>query len=66
MSEIAQQPVVSVTRSAFPWYNAYISELLSPYNESFEVAEEHDRVEGVIAPVAAGRGSHYSMMYSPR
>jgi DNA-binding transcriptional LysR family regulator len=56
LSEIAQQPVVSVTRSAFPWYNAYISELLSPYNDSFEVAEEHDRVEGVIAAVAAARG----------
>jgi DNA-binding transcriptional LysR family regulator len=56
LSEIAHQPVVSVTRSAFPWYNAYISELLSPYNDSFEAAEEHDRVEGVIAAVAAARG----------
>ena len=56
LTELAQQPIISVNRSAYQWYNAYISQLLTPYNASFNVAEEHDRAEGVVAAVEAGRG----------
>jgi DNA-binding transcriptional LysR family regulator len=56
LKEVATESVISVTRSAFRWYNDYISGLLTVYNVSFRVAEEHDRAEGVIAAVEAGRG----------
>jgi DNA-binding transcriptional LysR family regulator len=56
LAEIAQQPVISLKRSEFSWYNVYIRELLIPHNPRFEVAEEHDGNEGVIAAVEAGRG----------
>jgi DNA-binding transcriptional LysR family regulator len=56
LREIAEQPVISLARSSFRWYNIYISDLLTTYNASFKVAEEHDRAEGVIAAVQAGRG----------
>lgn len=56
LGEIAQQPVISVSRTIYRWYNQYLSGLLLDYNPSFTVAEEHDRVEGVIAAVEAGRG----------
>ena len=56
LKDVAREPVISVTRSAFRWYNHYISDLLTGYNPSFRIAEEHDRAEGVIAAVEAGRG----------
>ena len=56
LADIAQQRVISLKRSEFSWYNAYIAELLVAHNHRFEVAEEHDGSEGVIAAVEAGRG----------
>lgn len=56
LSELARQPIISVTRTAYQWYNAYIAQLLTPHNPSFTIAEEHDRAEGVVAAVEAGRG----------
>lgn len=56
LAEIARQPIITVKRSEFNWYNTYISDLLVPHNPRFEVAEEHDASEGVIAAVEAGRG----------
>jgi DNA-binding transcriptional LysR family regulator len=56
LADIARHPVISVKRSEFSWYNTYIADLLVPYNRRFEVAEEHDASEGVIAAVEAGRG----------
>lgn len=56
LADVAQQPVISLKRSAFEWYNAYISDSLIPHNPRFAIAEEHDGAEGVIAAVEAGRG----------
>ncbi|WP_114205669.1 LysR substrate-binding domain-containing protein [Acidisarcina polymorpha] len=56
LGDLAHEPIISVTLSDFQWYNGYVSRLLTPYNNSFKVAEEHDRAEGVIASVEAGRG----------
>jgi DNA-binding transcriptional LysR family regulator len=56
LADIAQQPVISLKRSKFRWYNAYVEDLLVAHNPRFEVAEEHDGNEGVIAAVEAGRG----------
>jgi len=56
LREIARQPVISIRRAVFQWYNGYISELLRPFNPSFKAAEEHDRAESVMAAVEAGRG----------
>jgi DNA-binding transcriptional LysR family regulator len=56
LADIAKQPVLSLKRSEFSWYNAYVTDLLTAHNPRFEVAEEHDRNEGVIAAVEAGRG----------
>ena len=56
LADIAQQPLISLKRSAFSWYNAYIADLFVAHNQCFEVAEEHDAIEGVLAAVEAGRG----------
>ena len=56
LTAIAQQPIISLKPSEFSWYNVYVRDLLIPYNPRFEVAEEHDGTEGVIAAVAADRG----------
>jgi DNA-binding transcriptional LysR family regulator len=56
LRDLSRERVISAKRSAYPQYNNLISDLLSPYNPSFCVAEEHDGVEGVITAVEAGRG----------
>lgn len=56
LREFAHEPVLSLKRSAFPWYNEYVAGLLTAFNPRFEVAEEHDGTEGVVAAVEAGRG----------
>ena len=56
LAELAQQPVISLKRSASRWYNSHITDLLLAHNPRFEVAETHGGTEGVIAAVEAGRG----------
>jgi DNA-binding transcriptional LysR family regulator len=56
LRDLSREQVISAKSSAYPQYNRLISDLLSPYNPSFCVAEEHDGVEGVITAVEAGRG----------
>ncbi|AXC10003.1 Transcriptional regulator [Acidisarcina polymorpha] len=56
LAEIAQQPVITLKRSEFTWYNTYITDLLVAHNSRFQVTEEHDAIECVIAAVEAGRG----------
>ena len=54
--DVAREPVITVLRSDYPWYNSYIAGFLSIHNHSFQVAEEHESAQSVIAAVAAGRG----------
>ncbi|HEX4067228.1 MAG TPA: LysR substrate-binding domain-containing protein [Acidobacteriaceae bacterium] len=56
LSDVAGEPIISVSRSAFRWYNDYVAGLLRPYKANFRITEEHDRADGVIASVEAGRG----------
>jgi DNA-binding transcriptional LysR family regulator len=56
LRDAATEPVISVNRTDFRWYNEYVAGLLASYNPSFTIAEEHDRADGVIAAVEAGRG----------
>lgn len=54
--DVAKEPVLTLFRSSYPWYNSFIARLLSQYNDSFKFAEEHEHPESVIAAVEAGRG----------
>lgn len=56
IEEVAKEPIISLSRRGFRWYNALIGKLLSPYNRTFEVVEEFDDSQSVIAAVEAGRG----------
>jgi LysR family transcriptional regulator, benzoate and cis,cis-muconate-responsive activator of ben and cat genes len=54
--DVAKEPVLTLFRSSYPWYNSFIARLLSQHNDSFKFAEEHEHPESVIAAVEAGRG----------
>jgi DNA-binding transcriptional LysR family regulator len=56
VQHVASEPVITVSKSRYRWYNAYVGGFLSVHNNSFEFAEEHDSAHGVIASVEAGRG----------
>lgn len=56
LTAFAQEPVLSLRRAAFSWYNEFIGDVLLPHNPRFTVAEEHEGSEAVIAAVEAGRG----------
>ena len=56
LADIAQQPVISLKRAKYSWYNEFVADLLVAHNRRFEFAEEHDGSEGIIAAVEAGRG----------
>jgi LysR family transcriptional regulator, benzoate and cis,cis-muconate-responsive activator of ben and cat genes len=54
--DVAKEPVLTLFKSSYPWYNSYIARLLSPHNDSFAFAEDHEHAGSVIAAVEAGRG----------
>jgi len=54
--DVAKEPVLTLFRSSYPWYNSFIARLLSQHDDSFKFAEEHEHPESVIAAVEAGRG----------
>jgi DNA-binding transcriptional LysR family regulator len=56
MDALVQQPIISLTQARHPWFSAYIKDVLSVYSSSYEVVEEHDSDDGVLAAVEAGRG----------
>lgn len=56
MDEFVQQPIISLSQSKHPWFNAYIREVISGYSSSYKISEEHDSNDGVLAAVEAGRG----------
>lgn len=56
IDEVAREPIISLSREGFKWYHDLVQRLLSPYYRAFEIAEEHDNSQGVIAAVEAGRG----------
>lgn len=56
MREVAEQPIISLSREGHRWYHVLVTKLLSPYNRSFEIVEEYDNSQSVIAAVEAGRG----------
>lgn len=56
IGDVAREPIISLSREGFKWYHVLVQRLLSPFNRAFEIAEEHDNSQGVIAAVEAGRG----------
>ncbi|WP_114205686.1 LysR family transcriptional regulator [Acidisarcina polymorpha] len=56
MEALVQQPIISLTQTRHPWFNAYIKDVLSVHGSSYDVVEEHDSDDGVLAAVEAGRG----------
>lgn len=56
ISDVAKEPIISLSREGFKWYYVLVQRLLSPFNRAFEIAEEHDNSQGIIAAVEAGRG----------
>ena len=56
MNDLVRQPIISLSQSRHPWFNAYIKEVLSAHSSSYDVIEEHDSNDGVLAAVEAGRG----------
>lgn len=56
MEELAKEPIISLSRRGFRWYNALVERVLSPYNRNLEIVEEFDDSRSLIAAVEAGRG----------
>jgi DNA-binding transcriptional LysR family regulator len=56
IEELAKEPIISLSRRGFRWYNALVERVLSPYNRNLKIVEEFDDSLSVIAAVEAGRG----------
>ncbi len=56
IEELAKEPIISLSRRGFRWYNALVERVLSPYNRNLKIVEEFDDSQSVIAAVEAGRG----------
>lgn len=56
IEDLVHQPIVSLSETVHPWFNAYIRNILAVHGSSYDVVEEHDSDEGVLAAVEAGRG----------
>jgi len=56
IAAVAKEPIIALTRHGFRWYRAMLERLLLPFNPGFEIAEEYDNTQSLIAAVEAGRG----------
>ena len=56
IEEVAKEPIISLSRQGFRWYDALVRRVLSPYNSSLKIVEEFDDSQSVIAAVESGRG----------
>jgi len=56
IEELAKEPIISLSRRGFRWYNTLVEKVLSPYNRNLKIVEEFDDSQSVIAAVEAGRG----------
>lgn len=56
LSEIAQEPIIALSEAEYPWYNGFVTKLLSPHQPSFKVADEYNSAQSVIAAVEAEQG----------
>lgn len=56
IEEVAKEPIISLSRQGFLWYDALVRRVLSPYNSSLKIVEEFDDSQSVIAAVESGRG----------